>query len=305
MRRADGPGVAIGYPRELFDGVRGRAVRLGGVDQQCLSAAGGHLERLVGELEATDERVIEHLAPEGLLEDVEARPASGERARAGEKVVDQPGQPGVVGEARRIETKDIGDLLDQRLPLGIQLTRRRFQHYATSDVALLRWPLRHCLIQRRAGRVPRQDLAAAAEHDRGCRGQRIERAQQARPRRRDRRPLATTTTCSVGQRLEMQPVGRAEPHGLRQSVEEIDGGQHAALLQAPQVVGAHTCERRDLFPAQPRHTPSGPGRHAHVLGLRTVAAAPEKLPERTPRFHVLQRSGDPRSSRVWLCLVTP
>ena len=247
--------------------------------------------------------MIDQLAPERLLANVVVLPAGAERLGPLQQLVDERHQTGILGVARRIETQDVRDLMGQRLPFRIELARARVEQDAARHVALAGWPARDHRVERRTGRVPGEDVAAAAEDDRRRRGEGVEDPQQAGALHTLDGQLRPAPARPAGEQLEVGASGRAETEDVGERIEHRAGRQDPALLEPAQVVGAHAREPRDLFAPEPRHTPVAVRGELDVSGPCVVAPGAQEGTQLGLRLHAA--SLFPEGARSYLVQSRP
>jgi hypothetical protein len=91
---------------------------LGGVGEEALAEIGGQRERLVWQVEVSDDRVVDQLDAGGVDLDVVGGPSTPELVAAGRQLTDQIGEAPVVGVAAGLGAQDGDGVVGGLVPVA-------------------------------------------------------------------------------------------------------------------------------------------------------------------------------------------
>ena len=252
---------------------------LGGVERQAQAVVGVERQRLVAELQLTDDRVQQALGARAVKAHVVRRPAHAELLAARRQLADQVLEAAVIRVAPGLRAQRRHQLGRQSLPVGVELARRRVQEREPPAVGRLLAAVEHRRVERAAQRVGGQVVAVDGADDRR-RLDLLEQPQQHRAHTRLQRPRALRRDRARGARQveQVRALGVVELQRSRQRFQhELGDPADLAALQAPVVVRAHPGQRRDLLAPQARHPPLAVARQADLLGRDLRPPAGEEL----------------------------
>lgn len=288
LRSADGVGVDGGQPRpggapagQLAQPFVRRRTRFGRVGHERQARVGGQLQRLVGEGQIADERVVEALGARAVEADVVACPEDPELRAAGGQLPDEVRQRPVIRVPARLTTQRRHDVMGDRVPIDVEAPGPRVEKEEPRRV----WRpdgVRELLrVEGLGQRVRVQDVEPAIVDEGRERDDRVDDPPDAgadalRPGSPARHPLDVRDPDEIEQ---MGPLGLVELQRPADGVKDLVRDPARVAAFEPRVVlDADVGKEGDLLAAQAGHPPFATvHRQAGSLGRDPGPPRGEKL----------------------------
>lgn len=112
----------------------GRGSRLCGEGNESQTAGGGHVQCFVGEVEVTNDGMVDAFVARVVYADIMGRPQFPKVVAAGRQFADEVGQGAIIGSTTGLTAQQRDQLLGRVAPIAIEVDRTRVQEEEAREI---------------------------------------------------------------------------------------------------------------------------------------------------------------------------